>query len=295
MKIAVIINSSAGPSSANESLKIEKSFRQKNVNIKMFEAEGDNISEIVSSALKSDADVIVAAGGDGTINSVINSITDKDIPFGIIPIGTLNHLAKDADIPIGINEAAEVIIHKNIKMTDLAEVNGHYFVNNSSVGIYPKIVLQRENDMERLGYGKWFSMLRAVINVFWNYRILNLRIVSDETRTEIKTPFIFIGNNKYFFDLFNFGKRKEINNGVLSLYYPKTTGRWSMLRFALLALFNRINQEKDFVNTYTREIQIHSKKRKLHVSVDGEVISLTPPLEYRIHKGKLKLIVPGDK
>jgi diacylglycerol kinase family enzyme len=149
--------------------------------------------------------------------------------------------------------------------------------------------------MDDLGYGKWYAMFRALINVFRKYPLITLRIRTENHYTEIKTPFIFIGNNRYKFDLFNFGIRERINEGILSLYYPKTSGKFSIIRFAFLALINRLDATEDFYNTECREIRINSRREILEVSADGEVLHLNTPLEYRVHPGRLHLIVPENR
>jgi diacylglycerol kinase family enzyme len=296
MRIAVIINSSAGTNkSGDEYALIKAAFTRKNIEAVLYEIHHENIKKIAETAVESGFDIIAAAGGDGTINAALNVVVDSNLPFGIIPMGTLNHFAKDAGIPLEIEEAVNNIVDKFVVKTDIGEVNGYYFLNNSSVGIYPKMVKHRDKEMDDLGYGKWYAMFRALINVFRKYPLITLRIRTENHYTEIKTPFIFIGNNRYKFDLFNFGIRERINEGILSLYYPKTSGKFSIIRFAFLALINRLNATEDFYNTECREIRINSRREILEVSADGEVLHLNTPLEYRVHPGRLHLIVPENR
>jgi diacylglycerol kinase family enzyme len=293
MKIAIIINSSAGTNNNDEeSAQIEAAFNRKDVDAVFFEVPGEKIKEAVAEAAKSGFDTITAVGGDGTLNSIINVISGTNIPLGIIPLGTLNHFAKDAGIPLDIDEAVEVIVKRNVKSVDVAEVNGHYFLNNSSVGLYPKMVKHRNKEMDVLGYGKWWAMFRALLNVFKKYPLIAFRIRTENHYNEIRIPFIFIGNNKYTIDMFKLGMRDRIDGGELSLYYPKTSGKFSMLRFAFMALINRLDSVEDFYNTTCREVRLNSYRRMLEVSADGEVLHFHPPLEYKLHPGKLQIIVP---
>jgi diacylglycerol kinase family enzyme len=293
MRIAVIINSAAGTGDSDDiSSRIKEAFNRKNVEADLFELYGENIKSELASVTESGYDAIAAAGGDGTLNSVINMTIDSSLPFGIIPMGTLNHFAKDAGIPLEMEDAVDVIVNQHISAVDIAEVNGHYFLNNSSVGFYPKMVKHRDKEMKTLGYGKWYAMFRALLNIFSRYPLITLRIKTEDHFNEIKTPFIFIGNNIYTFDLFNLGKRERIDQGELSLYYPKTSGRFSIVRFAFMALINKLDSTEDFFNSHYSEISVISRRRTLEVSVDGEVIHIDPPLEYKIHPHKLKLLLP---
>jgi YegS/Rv2252/BmrU family lipid kinase len=293
MKIAVIINSSAGVNnSGDEVTRIKAAFNQKAVDVQLFEVSGEELKRTVEEAAISGFDAVTAAGGDGTINAVVNIMIKKDIAFGIIPLGTLNHFAKDAGIPLEIEDAVEVIAKNKIHKVDVAEVNGHYFLNNSSVGVYPKMVKHRDKEMEELGYSKWYAMFRALLNIFKKLPMLTFRIQTENHLVEVRTPFVFVGNNEYAFDLFNLGKRERVDEGVLSLYYPKTTGKFSMIRFAFLALINKLNETRDFYNTKCNEIKINSGRKILEVSADGEVLHLEPPLKYKLHPGKLNLLLP---
>jgi diacylglycerol kinase family enzyme len=294
LKVAVIINSSAGSaSSGDDIIRIKTAFRERDIEADILETSGAEIKDLIKSAIDSGADVITAAGGDGTISSTVNSILEKEIPFGIIPYGTLNHFAKDAGIPLEIEDAVEVIASGKIVDTDVAEVNGNYFINNSSVGFYPKMVKHRDKEMKQSGYGKWYAMLRALLNIFSRFPVLTFKIKTNDTYDEIRTPFIFVGNNRYSMDLFNLGTRDKLNEGLLSLHYPKTSGKWSMIRFAFLALINKLHEEKDFITTTCNNIKINSRRNILEVSADGEVLHLNTPLEYKIHPGRLKLLMPA--
>lgn len=289
MRIAVIINSSAGAETpGNETILILNSFKARNVVPEVYQLKENALDQCLDKRF----DVIAAAGGDGTINSVVNKCVERNLPLGIIPIGTLNHFAKDAGIPLEINGAVDTILRKNISRVDLAEVNGHYFLNNSSVGLYPKMVKHRDIQMERLGYSKWYAMFRALINVFKKFPLLRLRIKTEDHYSEIKTAFLFVGNNKYSMDLFNLGTRERIDAGLLTLHYPLASTKFAMLRFAFLALINKLHQAEDFFNSVCQEIEISSNRDELEVSADGEVLHFKAPLNYRIHPGKLQLIVP---
>jgi diacylglycerol kinase family enzyme len=296
MKIAVIINASAGSGDSYDDYKrLKEAFNRKNVKADFIELYGDNIKDKIVSLTYPEYYAIAAAGGDGTINSVLNMTIDSKLSLGIIPMGTLNHFAKDAGIPLEIEDAVDVIVNQHTVMVDIAEVNGKYFLNNSSVGLYPKMVKQRDKEMEVLKYGKWFAMFRAILNIFSKYPLITFRIKTEDHYNVIKTPFIFVGNNVYTFDLFSLGKRERIDEGTLSLYYPKTTGRFSILRFAFMALINKLDSTEDFYNSRCDEISVNSRRRTLEVSVDGEVLHLNPPLNYKIHPRKLRLLIPENR
>lgn len=290
MRAAVILNTKAGsvPGSGKDFKKeITEYFGTHGIKADFIDRDLNDVNELLDSGY----DFIAASGGDGTISNIAGLLSGTSLPLGIIPSGTLNHFAKDNSIPLEPMEAVKVIAEYKIKRIDTAEVNGRVFINNSSIGLYPKMVKQRE----RLGGNKWISMFKAFIRIFGSMPHLDLSIKQEAKHIHCRTPFVFIGNNEYKMDLFNLGTRDDLTKGMLSVFYPKETGHFAMLRFALLALLNKLEQHKNFEVILTDEITIHSNKEVLEVALDGEVHHMRPPLKYKIRHLDLKLIVPDDK
>lgn len=296
MKISVIINNSAGYGkilSGNHDLEglVKKYYPGSDV----IKTGGDKISAEVKKAIEKGSEIIAVSGGDGSISAAAGVLINSDVPLAVIPSGTLNHFAKDTGIPLDPEEAVKNISEGKIKKVDMGEVNGKFFINNSSVGLYPKIIKHRDREIKKEGSGKWMAMGRAIINVFKRMPVIDVRIKSDFTKIFCTTPFVFIGNNEYYTDMFNAGVRENLTGGKLSLFYPTWTGRFTLLRFAFLALINKLKDQKDFHTLDTEEIKIETKQKELEVAVDGEVFHLETPLDYKIHPRALKIIVPEEK
>jgi len=111
------------------------------------------------------APLLVAGGGDGTMNAVASVLAGSDTALGVLPLGTLNHFARDLRLPLALDAAVETVVQGRRKSIDVGEVNHRVFVNNSSLGLYPAMVHQREKLRRRLGGGKWHAMLRAMLIV----------------------------------------------------------------------------------------------------------------------------------
>ncbi|MEO8398686.1 MAG: diacylglycerol kinase family protein [Ignavibacteriaceae bacterium] len=295
MKILIIINNKAGSSNLMNDefsdIGITNIFKKLKIEAEIFRVEGKDIIKTVKSNLNKNFEVIAAAGGDGTISAVAEALFENETPLGVIPFGTLNHFAKDLNIPLTLEEAAKIISKNKIVKIDVAEVNGRKFINNSSIGLYPKIVKKRK-ESEKLGGSKWTAMGLAFANIFSRFPLLKVIVQSNGESSNCKTPYVFIGNNEYSTDFLNVGSRESINKGTLSVYFPNNSSRLSMLRFALNGLLNRLDQQKDFTIILTKKLLIKIKKKKIDVSLDGEVVKLETPLEYKIHPKKLNVIVP---
>lgn len=293
VKIEAIINAGAGDE-GKEDLQnnLLEMFRASGVEARVSLAStGDEVTEFARAASQSDADVIVAGGGDGTISAVASEITGTNKVLGVLPFGTLNHFAKDLQIPIELEGAVQTIIAGHTIEVDVGEVNGRIFLNNSSLGLYPSIVREREKK-QRLGYGKWPAFVWAAVSVIRRYPFLEIRLTVEGEALNLKTPFVFIGNNEYVMDSFNIGGRTRLDTGKLSLYLTRRTGRLGLIVMALRALLGGLRPEKDFVVLRTEEFWLATRHLRLRVAFDGEVTVMEPPLHYRIHPRELRVLAP---
>jgi YegS/Rv2252/BmrU family lipid kinase len=293
VKIEVIINASSGAgNNANVQQDLAKAFKAAGVEAQISLARnGAEAIKLVQRAVRSDAETIVAGGGDGTISSVAAAVIESGKALGVLPFGTINHFAKDLHIPLDLAGAVETIVAGHEVRVDVGEVNGHIFINNSSLGLYPRIVREREKQ-QRLGWGKWPAYLWAALAVLRRYPFLDIRVSVDGKELRSRTPFVFIGNNEYEMETLNIGSRACLDKGELSLYMTSRTGRWGLLRLALRALLRGLRQEKDFLALCTREIWIGTKHNRLRVALDGEVTIIEPPLHYRVRPGALRVLTP---
>ncbi|MEO6393300.1 MAG: diacylglycerol kinase family protein [Pyrinomonadaceae bacterium] len=254
--------------------------------------DGGEITNVAKTAAAASEQIVVACGGDGTMNAVANALAGTDNVMGVIALGTFNHFAKDLGIPLDLAGAVEVICTGAVHEVDAAEVNGHIFVNNSSLGLYPQLVHRRQKQ-QRLGHGKWPAFFWAAVTVLRRFAFMRVHLIADQKEFGSRTPLIFIGNNRYEMEGLNIGGRKSLRDGVLSVYLTKRTGRWGLLVLALKALFGRLRGAKDFVSLTTTELTIETRRRLINVAVDGETMAMSSPLHYQIRPGVLRVLVPS--
>lgn len=256
---------------------------------------GQQIGEFAEAACSSDAKIIVAGGGDGTISSVAALVSKTDKIFGVLPLGTLNNFSKDLGIPQDLSEAIAVIAAGDTTRIDLAELNGRVFINNSSIGLYPRIVRNRVQQQQRLGYGKWRAAFWATLRMFRLSPFLKIGLVVDGKFFIRKVPFLFVGNNRYEMDLYNIGRRPSLSEGKLSIYFLHRGGRLGVLRMLFRTLTGRIKQWRDFEEVLTDSITIQTRRRYLNVAFDGEISMMATPLKYSIIPHALTVIVPRQE
>jgi diacylglycerol kinase family enzyme len=244
-------------------------------------------------ALEQGARLVAAGGGDGTVNAVASVLVDSGVPFGVLPLGTLNHFAKDLGIPLDVGAAVRNLAAGRPTKVDVGEVNGRIFLNNSSLGLYPDIVHDREQQQRRLGRGKWPAAAWAALAALRRYPFLSMRLDVNGVRLARRTPFVFIGNNAYTMHGLAIGERARLDEGVLSLYVAQHPTRLGLLRFAFDALLGRLGEERDFDILRSPGFDIDTHRSHLRVATDGEVTVMSPPLRYRMRPGALTVLVPG--
>lgn len=292
--IEVIINAASGSVLGDETAKsLRDRFIACGLPAKVHLAEDGRDIEAIAKQAVENADLVVAGGGDGTISTVAVEVANAGKTLGVLPLGTLNNFSKDLGIPQDLTGAVETIATGEVKTIDLAEVNGRTFINNSSIGLYPQIVLRRV-EQQRLGRGKWHAAFWAALQMFRLSPFLKVRIEVDGKSFLRKTPFVFVGNNEYEMDFYNIGRRVALDEGELSVYFLHHSGRWGVVLLLFHTLFSGLRQWKDFEEVNTTSITIQTRKKKLHVAFDGEVVTMQTPLVYRTRPGALRVIVPSS-
>ena len=252
------------------------------------------MAQIAHAAARENYEMIVAGGGDGTVSLVASALIDSGKVLGVLPLGTLNHFAKDLRIPIDFEEAAQNLVSGSRVEVDVGEVNGRIFLNNSTLGLYATLVREREKQ-QRLGWGKWPAFVWAAITALRRYPFVSVRVTVDGKPVTTRTPFVFVGNNQYVMERLNIGTRERLDAGELSLYMTRGMGRFGLVRLALRALLGRLRLEKDFMAMKAREVTIATKSSRARVAIDGEVDILQTPLEYRIRPRALRVVVPDAR
>lgn len=270
--------------------RVRDAFERAHLEAEVQAVAHDVLPAAVRKAAASHADVLVLGGGDGTLGTGAAALVDHAKPLGILPLGTLNHFARDAGIPLDLEQAVATIASGHVTEVDVGEVNGRIFLNNSSIGLYPLAVAQREELRHRRGGGKWLAMFHACLDVFSRFPLLTVTLKADDSTVALRTPFVFVGNNRYTMSLFSLGTRGSLQGGELSVYLTRSLGRLGLLRLASLALLGRLAQDRDFRAFALPELEIRTRRRSVRVSLDGEVAWMTSPIRYAIRPRALRIL-----
>ena len=298
IRVAVVLNSGSGDGSAAEAKQLlERLFTEADWEFQfVVPEEGGDLRTALDRVIADGVDIVIAGGGDGTVNSVVNAIAGRGITLGVLPLGTLNHFAKDLGVPIVLEDAARVILAGHTVQVDVGEVNGRLFLNNSSVGLYPRIVLLRERYRAR-GIEKWVVAAWATMRVTRQQKPLRVQIEAAGREAQGTTPLIFIGNNEYRMAGFDAGSRESLRGGTLAIYVVKASGRWRLFQLIWRILVGTATESGALAMATATEATINvpldNRVTQLAVAVDGEVTTLDLPLHYAIKPLALRVLTPA--
>jgi YegS/Rv2252/BmrU family lipid kinase len=292
--ISVILNTAAGrKQNGDMQARVTELFAAAGIPVRIVSlGSAADAADVARGAAAAGDDAVVAAGGDGTISTVASALAGSDMPLGVLPLGTLNHFARDAGIPLDLDKAVTAIAARRTIRVDVGEVNQRTFLNNSSIGIYPDIVMQRES-LRRQGYWKWAALAVASATILKNHRGVVVKITTDNSDQTSRTPFLLVGNNQYQTEGIHLGGRSRLNGGRLSAYLAPRVHPRELPRLFALALAGRATETHIFESFAARELRVETpEKRSLRVALDGEVVVMATPLHYRVWPLALRLIVP---
>lgn len=253
---------------------------------------GDDVTSLARQAAARGRSPVIAGGGDGTVSAVAAAMAGADGALGVLPIGTLNHFAKDAGVPLNLEAAVRTAFAGAFARVDVGEVNGRVFLNNSGLGFYPHFVRVREAQ-ERRGHVKGTAFLITLHSVVRRYFRLRFEAHMDrEEALERVTPFLFVGANRYETSGPRIGTRCRLDSGKLWVCTGPKHARRRLLWNALKALIGR--ETGDELDAFeTKELTVDPGTPRANVSTDGEVSVMDAPLRYRIRPGALRLARAG--
>jgi YegS/Rv2252/BmrU family lipid kinase len=260
--------------------------------LEVVHVTGDlDCTSLIGDRMREGIRLFVAAGGDGTINSVIQPLIHTDAILGVIPAGTYNHFAKDLGIPLSWREALEVVVSGATRPIDTACINERFFVNNISMGLYPELVARREE--KGRDYPRWKARLYAAFGTLQKFPHVAVTLDSEHHQEVIRTHVLMISNNSY--DLSRLGieaPRLALEEGRLSVYWLPHMPRVSLTRFVAHYLAGRVREAPGFRSFRTSRIKVDSSKQHLHIGVDGELVTMATPLLITIAPQSLSVKVP---
>jgi diacylglycerol kinase family enzyme len=292
--LVVVLNPASGSRRGDLREHVGQLFRNRDIDVVIHEVSTPGeISTASRAAVDDGAKAVVGGGGDGTMNAVASVLAGTSTPLGVLPLGTLNHFAKDLQIPLDLTKAVDVIANHHIRSVDVGRLGSDIFLNNSSIGVYPDIIESRER-LRQAGEAKWVAFAKATFDVLQRGAEVSIRLESDKTEILARTPFLFVGNNEYHVEGFNLGSRMRLDGGRLYAYFAPPVRTRDLPKLFAYALLGYARKEHALQSLSAAELWIDTlSRREIRVACDGELLTLNPPLHYCAWPRALNVIVPA--
>ena len=291
----VVVNRGGGAASrAGGALveQIEAAFATAGLTAEVHVVDGAELTETITRLASKGA--VAIGGGDGTQGCAAAILSKAGATHGVLPLGTRNNLARQLGIPLDLESAVKVIADGHSKKIDLSDVNGRTFINNASIGLYPRMVEIREGVQQR-GLPKWLAKLPAAWTVLKNLTHRRYRLILDDAAQPVVTPLLFVGNNVYSLDPGKVGTRDALDDGKLSVFAVAKITRLGLVGFALRTLIGKSDAERDFAAIGTcKTLTVKTRRNHISIALDGEVMKLATPLKFMIRPTALEILVPRD-
>ncbi len=236
---------------------------------------------------------VVAAGGDGTLNAVASKLMGTDIPMGILPLGTFNYVARVLNIPLDLLDAAKTISEGQPRSVHVAQLNQHIYLNNASLGLYPLFIQKREQFNKHFGRFPLHAYTSALDVLIRDRKELKLEVEVDGQRYPVKTPLIFFGNNQLQLAEMKLRIAEAAEAGKVAGVVVAKSDKRTLFKTLWQLIKGNLDQASDVYSFAADEVIVHSKRNKLTVAVDGEIVTMTPPLKITVRKHALNVMVPA--
>lgn len=253
----------------------------------------DALSAAVQRAVAEGQDRVIVGGGDGTLSTAAAILAGTNTALGVLPLGTLNHFARDARIPVDDwREAAAIALADDVRAVDLGEVNGRTFLNTCSLGGYVNALRRRERLRRRASHGKTRAMFWGTVAVLKRVPRLYVTLSSAERDLKLRASFVLVSNNPYQDDVIVSARRTRLDGGKLCVYTSRAHRYRDIFRILLEMWRVGIHQSTQLESWQTAQLEIATTDQTLHLALDGEVVLMRLPLRLRCRVGALRVAVP---
>jgi YegS/Rv2252/BmrU family lipid kinase len=292
--ISILVNGKGGAASRDPEIgkTVAAAFEAAGVGAEVELIDGGECEVRAKAVADRGDELVVVGGGDGTISAAASALLGTKTALGILPLGTLNHFARDLGIPTELEEAAALIAKGKPRPVDVAEMNGRVFINNSAIGLYPLMVLDRDAQQKKLGRSKRLAVVVASIRTLARFNHQRLTLTVNDEKEQVDTPLLFVGNNDYRLDLGGPGQRDSIEDGRLSVFVMRKKTRRGLIAAMIRVLIDRPRPDDMVALENVQRLRVSSHRSCLAVSLDGEVVGAKPPLDYKVRAKALRVIAP---
>lgn len=256
-----------------------------------------HLTETAKAAVKRAQDeqgVVIAAGGDGTLNAVAATVLGKGVPFGILPQGTFNYFGRTYGISQDTDVALRGFLQGQIEPVRVGQLNGRLFLVNASLGLYPTLLEDREAYKQRFGRSRMVALWSGLVTLLRAPRQLRLQLEEEGGVRDLRTPTLVVGNNKLQLEHVGI-ESSDLERNRLVAMTVKPVGTLALYGLLVRGLFSRLGEAEHVISFGFDRMRVRIRGRsRVKVAMDGEISWLNTPLEFKVADEKLPLVVPAD-
>jgi diacylglycerol kinase family enzyme len=291
--ITLIVNEDAGSADGDRVEAARRALAERGATVSLVRAAPAGLAEAARAAAAR-GEVVVAGGGDGTVGAVAAGVREAGGVLGVIPLGTLNHFAKDLGLPDDPAEAARAVTGGRERRVDVGEVNGVVFLNNASMGVYPRAVRARDDLRDRRGWRKWPAMAVAMGRELARLQGHRLDVRVDGDAHALHTPGLLVSNNRYTMRGLSPGTRDDLDAGELGIYVLRGVDRRTVWRMLGRAATGTLLRDPGLLARCAADVEVRARDgRPLPLAVDGEAVAPASALRLRVLPGALRVMTPA--
>jgi diacylglycerol kinase family enzyme len=261
-------------------------------------AQLDGMAQRIAARARDSGGILVAAGGDGTINTVAGKAVDAGCAFGVLPQGTFNYFGRTHGIPEGLGDAVRALLDAQVQPVQVGMVNDRIFLVNASIGLYPQILEEREADKKQFGRSRVVALLSMIKTALGAPQYLRIQMERDGKVQTMRTPMLFVGNNRLQIEQLGIAPLSSaLDDGKLVAIAPRSVGRLGMIGLMLRGALGRLGAAQNLVGfgfrtLAVKQVTLYGKRRRIKVATDGEVALVDTPLTFKVLEGQLLLLTP---
>ena len=298
----IVLNAGSGPDDAARrraviDAALDGGGRSHRVLLVVRGGEVDAVADDAVRQARACGGAVVVAGGDGTINTVASRAHAAGLPFGVLPQGTFNYFSRAHGVPSDTAEAARALLRARLRPVQVGLLNDRPFLVNASVGLYPQLLEDREAYKQRYGRNRWVALWAALVTLLSAHRPLRLRIDHDGVTRDVRTPTLFVGNNRVQLDRIGVPDAPALEHGRLVAIMLRPVGTLAMLGLMLHGALGRLADDDDVIHFPFDGITVRPAmpfgRRPMKIATDGEIRWLHPPLVFRVSPRPLWLLAPA--
>nr|HID12632.1 diacylglycerol kinase family lipid kinase [Anaerolineae bacterium] len=299
MKAHLIYNPTAGPWDVRRGLKRVRSYLRRrgwSVELQLTEKPGD-ATALARAAAQVGCDVVVVAGGDGTVNEAVNGLVGTKTALGVLPVGTGNMWAKQLGIPtytltnpLRLREAAAGLAEGSVRLVDVGQVNNRYFLCWAGIGLDAQVTAEmepRQRRTKRLGV---LPYAIAAVLVARDFQGVRTRVFLDGSVVRGRTLLILVSNIQQYIGMLHVAREAQMDDGLLDVFVFKGLGFQYAVRHLLKIISRRYLQDPQIVHRQARHIEVWTEWA-MPVQVDGDPIGTTP-VTLKVVPLALRVLVP---